>query len=118
MNKLAIHHKSKSYYAYAVSENKLHIRLRTAFRDFDAVILVYGDKYAWHHKKEQEMECILSDVEYDYYQTEIFERSKRFTYYFKLIRHKKIYFFTETGLIDNIPESKFSEYFFSIHILI
>ncbi len=112
MNKLAIYHKSKSYYAYAVSENKLHIRLRTAFADFDKVILVYGDKYSWHHKKELRMECVLSDVEYDYYQIEIFERSKRFTYYFKLIRRGEVHFFTEAGIVGNILESKFSEYFF------
>ena len=112
MNRLAVYHKSKSNFAYAVSENKLHIRLKTASGDFDKVYIAYGEKYAWHHKNEKLMECILIDCEYDYFQTEIIGKSKRFTYYFKLVKNQKTYFYTESGLLDDCEESTFSEYYF------
>ena len=112
MNKPAIYHRSKSNYSYSISEDTLQLRLRTAASDFDEIYVVYGVKYGWHNKKEKLMQCILSDSEYDYYEVNISEKTKRFTYYFKLISNGKVFNFTEAGLLNEADENTFTEYFY------
>ena len=114
MNKFVIFHKAKSNYAYAIDKTKIHLRLCTAVDDFKSVSVIYGDKYAWYSKSEKKMECVLKDTVYDYYQIQLNLVSKRFTYYFILKTFKKkVYVFTEKGLLTDINENKFNQYFFN-----
>lgn len=112
MNEQAIYHKAKSSFAYAVSSNTIHVRIATAAGDFDKAVLVFGDKYCWQHKQEKDMELILSDRLNDYYQADVYMESKRFSYYFKLFKGDRFYYFSDCGLTEDMYEDSFEEYFF------
>ena len=112
MNKLTVYHAAKSNYSFAVSNNTLRLRLRTASDDFNEVYAVYGVKYGWHNKKEKLMNKILTDSEFDYYEVDITEETKRFAYYFKLCAKDNSYYFTENGVQIETDENLIKEYYF------
>src|SRR5574338_681020 len=47
MNLAAVLHEPKSRFAYAYDSNTLHLRLRTARGDVQAVTLIGGDPFSW-----------------------------------------------------------------------
>lgn len=52
MNLAAVYHNPKSQYAYAYDRNTLHLRLRTARGDVQAVTLVGGDPFSWKPRQD------------------------------------------------------------------
>lgn len=112
MNIEALLHVSKSNYAYAYSENELHIRLRTAKNEMDQVNIIFGVKYDWKSNQKQVMKKILTDDYYDYYQYNIVQEDTRIGYYFGLIKGNEKHFFTELGLVDDFNDDMAHCYFF------
>lgn len=112
MNLAAICHIPKSNYAYAYAKDELHIRLRTAKNDIDHVRLFYGIKYDWTNKVCFDMEKILSDEFYDYYEYTIKSKDTRIGYYFELTKGKTILCYTEAGYVEKFNDEKSYCYFF------
>ena len=54
INVAAIYHEAKSQYAYAFDKETVHIRIRTAKGDIDAIKLIHGDPFNWGPKKEMD----------------------------------------------------------------
>lgn len=104
MNKHAIYHKPKSNFCYPYDKNIIHIRLRTAKEDVEKVILVYGDKYEWNKNKKIEMKYSSYDKLFDYYMISVKPFNRRLAYYFIMESKKKLFYYTEWGILDNHPD--------------
>ncbi len=107
MNIQGIYHKAKSNYAYAYKKDEMHIKIKTAKGDFDKITLVFGDKYEWHRHEEINMDFEFHDEYYDYYMIRLKNFPLRLSYYFKLIKGKKEYYFTERGFREKLGEEVF-----------
>jgi len=112
MNIEALLHVPKSNYAYAYSENELHIRLRTAKNDMDQVEIIYGVKFNWDNNQRKFMKKILTDEYYDYYQYNIEQEDTRIGYYFGLTKGNEQLFYTEAGLVEEFNDEMSYCYFF------
>lgn len=87
MLKEAIYHKLYSDYAYALSKEKLLIKIRTKKNDADRVNLIYLDKYRYARNKETftiMMERVASDNLFDYYEAVIQHDFISVNYFFEL----------------------------------
>ncbi|BBF44646.1 neopullulanase [Lachnospiraceae bacterium KM106-2] len=83
----AILHIPLSNYAYAVDEETLVIRIRTAKDDVKECNLFYGDRVCMHEPidvEEIKMSKIASDQLFDYYECKIEDCYRRVCYYFQL----------------------------------
>lgn len=113
MNIEALCHIPKSNYAYAYSDQELHIRLRTAKDDMEQVNLVFSHKYDWNKRlKKYPMKKILSDRYYDYYQYEIKSEDFRIGYYFELNDRNQSLYYTEAGIVKEFDHNQAYCYFF------
>jgi glycosidase len=112
MNIEALCHIPKSNYAYAYRIDELHIRLRTAKNDMDAVNIIYGVKFDWERKQKHPMKKILTDRYYDYYQFEIRQKDTRLGYYFELVSDGQILYYTEMGMEEEFNDEQAHCYYF------
>ncbi|MEE1072815.1 MAG: glycoside hydrolase family 13 protein [Cellulosilyticum sp.] len=112
MNLQALCHIPCSNYAYAYNDNELHIRLRTAKDDMDKVKIYYGPKFQWHQKQSSDMQKIMSDEFYDYYEYRLKVEDSRVGYYFELIRGREKLIYTEAGFVEAFNDDMGYCYFF------
>ncbi len=99
MLKEALLHIPKSNYAFALSENELVVRLRTAKNDCDKVFLFYGVKFGWN-KKKAEMQKVFTDSMFDYYEFVVKTSDTRICYYFEIHSGGKALFYYEFGIYE------------------
>ena len=91
MNKEAIFHKMDKEYAYALSENKFLIKIRTKKDDISEVKLFYCDKYLRKYKRKEgrlfhkKMQKVFTDAYYDYFEVEIEIDVICLRYFFKFV---------------------------------
>ncbi len=112
MNLHAIYHNPNSNYAYARSNNELHIRLRTAKNDVDEIYIHIGCKYDFNLRKKLKMEKVATDKLFDYYQTDYLATDSRAAYYFEIIKDDEKVVLTENGFFHNFDEKGSYENFF------
>lgn len=97
MNLGAVLHIPLSNFAFALKEDTLIIRLRTAKSDIDEVMLFFGDRVCEDDPitvVKYKMERKLSDELFDYYETELISPFTRVCYYFSLEKNEElIYYF-------------------------
>lgn len=105
MQEQAILHIPLSKDAYALKEDELVIRLRTAKNDMKKCILYYGDRVCMTEPIEVEavtMEKIGADRLFDYYEAVIHSKYTRICYYFHLFSvDGKTIFYSEYGFSDS-----------------
>lgn len=107
IDKAAILHIPLSQYAFAVSEYSLIIRLRAKRDDLTKCILYYGDRVDRENPlrfKEADMQICAKDEEYDYYEAQIEEASRRICYYFKLEKEDEWSFYYGDRFTKELPE--------------
>lgn len=109
----ALCHIPKSNYAYAYTDQELHIRLRTAKGDMEQVSIIFSHKYDWQKRlKKYPMTKILSDEYFDYYQYDIKNKDFRIGYYFELKDAADTLFYTEAGIVREFDHNMAYCYFF------
>lgn len=87
MNKKAVLHIPMSQYAFALDEERMVFRLRTARGDMDACRLYYGDRSCRQTPVIFDsvlMKVAAQDELFDYYETEFVSPYRRLCYYFEL----------------------------------
>lgn len=106
LNRHALQHIQKSNYAYGINEDKLCMRLRAAKDDLVKAEIIYADKFDMDHPQIKEMNKILSDHLFDYYEAEVSLEQNRYVYYFKLYTEDEAVFLGENGVQEKIdPET-------------
>lgn len=105
LNKHALQHIQKSNYAYGINEKELCIRLRTAKGDMSNVEIIYADKFDMEHPETKEMNKILSDALYDYYEVQVGLEQNRYVYYFKLYNGDESVYFGENGVEESLDQN-------------
>lgn len=111
MNLQAVCHIPMSNYAFAVSEQELCIRLRTAKDDCTAVTLVISQKHRWGEKTRLSMEKVASDRLFDYYEYRYATGDPRLGYYFELAGEKTVVY-AESGFSDTFDDANAYFYYF------
>ena len=92
MQEQAMYHKPETQYAYALSENSVALRLRTAKEDTPEVSVLYGGKYDFARKRrEKAMRLCCSDRLFNYYTA----------YVFRIRERGKTYYYSEDGLSEH-----------------
>jgi glycosidase len=106
MNKHAVYHRAKSNYAFAINENTLAIRLRTASKDIDEVKLHYGeyweevdDKWVWRKEKINLKIEFETDL-FTYWRVDINPKDYTLKYGFELIKGQDRLMYIERGFFD------------------
>lgn len=112
MNLSAVYHIPKSNFAFAYRKNILFIRIRVAKDDMESIHIIYGIKYDWQNKQRRQMEKVLSDSEFDYYEYQIKTEDTRIGYYFELNSDQTIIYYTEAGFVETFNDEKAYCYFF------
>ncbi|MBE5961438.1 MAG: alpha-glycosidase [Lachnospiraceae bacterium] len=100
MNLCAIWHQPLSNYAYAVDEQTLVLRLRTAKNDTKGAVLFFGDRVCKKNPielTEVKMEKVASDTLFDYYEAMVVSPYTRVCYYF-YIEGEESYFYSSEGI--------------------
>ncbi|QGQ44624.1 alpha-glycosidase [Metabacillus sediminilitoris] len=114
MLKEAIYHRPKNQFAYAYTDNSLHIQLRTKRNDIDVVSLTYGDQFEFENnhwkRRSLDMQKSGSDELFDYWVVEVIPPQRRLRYAFHLKNNEQELFYTERGFSDSIHDD-FSAYF-------
>lgn len=115
MLKEAVFHRPKNNYAYLYKENTLHIRLQTKKDDVVKATLIYADPYNWDDSgwiyNKADMRLIASDQLFDYWQIEIYCKTRRIRYGFQLSDTKETLIYTEKGFYKEIPNDDTAYYF-------
>ena len=102
MQEQAMYHKPESQYAYALSENSVALRLRTAKEDTPEVSVLYGGKYDFARKRrEKAMRLCCSDRLFNYYTAELELSDVRLVYVFRIREGGKTYYYSEDGLSEH-----------------
>ena len=102
MQEQAMYHKPETQYAYALSENSVALRLRTAKEDTPEVSVLYGGKYDFAKKRrEKPMRLCCSDRLFNYYTAELELSDVRLVYIFRIREGEKTYYYSEDGLSEN-----------------
>lgn len=100
MNKSAILHIPASQYAFAQSEDRFVVRLRTGKEDLDRCTLFYGDRACVSSPvrfASVDMERRYQDEQYDFYEVTLEECPRRICYYFELEKgDEKIYYYADS----------------------
>lgn len=99
----AIYHQPMSNYCYAYDEDNVHIRIRTAIKDFTEIKVFYKDKFDWTQHGCVTMQQELSDGEFDYYIARV-PMIKRLTYYFLLRANDAEIYFTQSGVREQADD--------------
>lgn len=99
INRHGIYHKPLSEYAFALNENTLIIRIKTARNNIDAVMLHFGDT-AYRGNPVQftttKMNLVASDNYFDYFEARIDDPYQRIIYYFELINtNETLYYYAD-----------------------
>ncbi|SFK65724.1 Glycosidase [Lachnospiraceae bacterium KH1T2] len=113
MNKEAILHMPLSQYAYAIDEDKLTIRIRTAKNDVNGCSLFYGDRVAEEKPipvEEVLMHKCASDDLFDYYEATFQTEYTRVCYYFKLKTAEQVFYYCVRGFFSE-KVSNYEEFF-------
>lgn len=87
MNKKAVLHIPMSQYAFALDEERMVFRIRTARGDLDSCRLYYGDRSCRQTPvlfASLPMEAAARDELFDYYEAELVSPYRRLCYYFEL----------------------------------
>lgn len=103
MNKHALFHKSDTPYAFALSQDTVELRIRTAKGDMRRVEALYGLKYAYALRRTAvDMQKISSDGLFDYYGVRLKLADSRLAYIFRLTDNSgAVYFYSEDGATDS-----------------
>lgn len=110
MNKAGIYHHCGNEWCYALDENTLHIRIRTAADDIDRIDLVYGDPFEWGEVSGKQtwksgiapMSRSGTNGVHDFWEIRIEPPYKRLKYWFLVHDGKKQCEFGEKGLVDSV----------------
>ncbi|WP_226676701.1 alpha-glycosidase [Rossellomorea aquimaris] len=110
----AVYHRPKDNYAYACTNEELHIRLRTKKNDVNSVTLLHGDPYQWEDGKwlynHKEMVITGSDHLFDYWFAPITPPHRRLRYGFLLGDETEEIFYGEKGF-DGSTSSDIGDFF-------
>jgi hypothetical protein len=104
MDKTSVFHSSDNYYAYAVGNNTLRIRLKAA-REITGVSVFYKNLY--NHTDDfmvSAAEAVLSDGVYTLYEAEISLPERHFKYYFEVRTEKESVYYTADGFLNTVHE--------------
>lgn len=102
MQEQAMYHKPETQYAYALSENSVALRLRTAKEDTPEVSVLYGGKYDFARKRrEKAMRLCCSDRLFNYYTAELELSDVRLVYVFRIREGGKTCYYSEDGLSEH-----------------
>ena len=102
MQEQALFHKPDTQYAYALSENRVALRLRTAKEDTPSVRVLYGGKYDFaQERRSVPMSRSSSDRLYNYYTVCLTLADVRLVYVFVLEEGDRIYYYSEDGLTSS-----------------
>ncbi|MFS0750749.1 glycoside hydrolase family 13 protein [Oceanobacillus sp. 1P07AA] len=111
----AIFHRPKNNYAYLYKESTLHIRLRTKKDDVVNATLIFADPYNWDDSgwiyNKADMHIVASDHLFDYWQIEIYCKTRRIRYGFELSDSEETVIYTEKGFYEQIPNDDTAYYF-------
>lgn len=113
MTKEAILHIPLSQYAFAINEETIVVRLRTAKNDAEECKLYYGDRVCVKpvvEVTEMTMEKVASDSLFDYYETEITDRYSRICYYFRISCEDDATYYYSQGF-SSVMQCDRTEYF-------
>lgn len=113
MEKEAILHIPLSQFAFAEREDRLVIRLRCKKNDLKRCVLLWGDRVAIEEPmpvQQNEMECVASDMLYDYYEIKIHSPFTRVCYYFRLEDEIESLYYYGRGFTTQISCGR-AEYF-------
>lgn len=115
MFKEAIYHRPKDNYAYACTNEELHIRIRTKKNDLKEVSLINGDPYDWTDKQwnTNTVPMIKSGTDnmFDYWFVAIKPPHKRLRYGFILNDGTETACLTEKGYYPEAPVDDTAYYF-------
>lgn len=107
MLKEAIYHRPKDNYAYACTNEELHIRIRTKKDDIKEVTLFYGDPYDWSDSQwnTSTLPMIKSGTDqlFDYWFVSVKPPYRRMRYGFILNDGAETVCFTEKGFFNEPP---------------
>ncbi|MEI2663542.1 alpha-glycosidase [Rossellomorea sp. LJF3] len=110
----AIYHRPKDNYAYACTNNELHIRIRTKKKDVETVTLLHGDPYQWDNGQwlydRKEMVLTGTDQLFDYWFASISPPFRRLRYGFLLDDETDEVFYGEKGF-NEAPSADIGDYF-------
>ena len=99
MREQAIYHKPETQYAYALTDDTVALRLRTAKEDTPSVRVLYGGKYDFAKRRlSARMRLSYSDRLYNYYTAELRPEDVRLVYIFELEEGGERFYFSEDGL--------------------
>ncbi len=102
MNKYAIFHQPESRYAYALSDNKLRIILRTAHEKFGSVEILYNNKYDFTKHRNTAVMTKFAETElFDYYKADFTLADVRLAYVFLISQNSKNYYYSEEGISES-----------------
>lgn len=108
LERSSIFHQPADSFAYAYSENVLHIRLKAKKGNIEEAELIYGDQYEWNEdgwvSRRIPMKKTGSDELFDYWLAEPEPEFKRTRYGFCLKSGDEQAFYTEKGFFDRLPE--------------
>ena len=120
INKHAVYHRIKSNYAFALSEKKLVIRLRTASQNVKNVYLLYGVNwveqdgiYKWN-KAEVQMNIEFETDLFTYWRIEIEPNNYQLRYGFKIENSQEKLLYIERGFfaVDDLAiQNDINSYF-------
>ena len=113
MNKKAVLHIPMSQYAFALDEERMVFRLRTARGDMDACRLYYGDRSCRQTPVIFDsvlMKVAAQDELFDYYETEFVSPYRRLCYYFELTAGEERFLYYGDFFSDHCVDDR-SEYY-------
>ncbi len=102
MNERAILHLQDSQYCYAIGSHAVRLMLRTSAEDkFDAVSVIYGNKYDYYKKQKRvNLKKSYTDGKFDYYTATLKIKDVRFVYIFEIVYEGKVMYFSEDGITE------------------
>ncbi|QPC46043.1 glycoside hydrolase family 13 protein [Mangrovibacillus cuniculi] len=102
----AVYHRPGDQYAYACTDEMLHIRLRTKKNDVDEVVMLAGDPYHWEDGNWQNQEFSMwktgTDTFYDYWLVTISPPYRRLRYGFLLKDESESWFYGDKGFSKEV----------------
>ena len=113
MNKKAVLHIPMSQYAFALDEERMVFRIRTARGDLDSCRLYYGDRSCRQTPvlfASLPMEAAARDELFDYYEAELVSPYRRLCYYFELTAGEERVLYYGDFFTDHCVEDR-SEYY-------
>lgn len=108
MNKHAIYHITDVPFVYGVNEDTLLVRIRTAQDDIEKCKIYFKDRYDWENPFDtKEMKKVESDGLFDYYESKVNVKGKRYRYFFELEdKEGQVMYLGERGLLKDLKEPK------------